>query len=479
MCPKKVVTKSLKTHAAVEVLLHQLTFDDLRVWAGDTIFNRGQRYLKKVSGLSLTPEGALAGWVSGSERYATSVHVKSKKHFDHTCTCPYDWGGPCKHTVALVLAAGTALKEKRTIYSLPEDSLAHALAGKEDDDWDVDIDGEEDEAPAPSRKRAGKERLKELLAGKSREALLQLLINIAGQDPAVARQIHEAEQLANGKTEKLVQALRKEILRLSTERAWYNPWRNEGHRPDYEPIVRRLQELHQAGHADAVVALGEEIWTRGNAQVEQSNDEGETAAAIANCLKVVLAALPDSSLPPTAQLLWVVERLQADEFALLDASADNLLRNRAHTRAHTRAHWRDVAEMLEKRFDAMPKPKGIDFFRTLPPRAATPWRDRCLHAGGVAGAHHPPTRSRGRVLRLLRKIRGRPARRGRTGTGTPVVPRRLYAHGKRGARNCRPVTTTAAGDRAEIPSSRSRSRLPCSGFLPPPLTEKPMTSCAK
>lgn len=54
---------------------------------------------------------------------------------------------------------------------------------------------------------------------------------------------------------------------------------------------KQLQALLTNGHADAVLQLGEELWTRGNEQVEQSHDEGDTATAIAECMEIVLAAV--------------------------------------------------------------------------------------------------------------------------------------------------------------------------------------------
>ena len=106
---------------SINAILRKLTFDDLRDWAGETILNRGKGYVKRVDHLSLTQDKTLAAWVTGSEQYATSVHVDEAGDFEYFCTCPYSWW-PCKHTVAVILAAAEQVKRKETIPLLDEDN---------------------------------------------------------------------------------------------------------------------------------------------------------------------------------------------------------------------------------------------------------------------------------------------------------------------------------------------------------------------
>lgn len=194
------------------------------------------------------------------------------------------------------------------------------------------------------------------------------MTDLSGRFPDVGRHIMESEQIASGQVDKLVRALRSEIRQLTAEPAWYNPWRGEGSLPDYSHVAAQFRALTDQGHADAVLQLGAELWNKGNTQVEQSDDEGETAMAIASCLEAVIAALPRSSLAPPEQLLWAIDRMLADEFSLLD-SAEQLLKRRAYTRSH----WRTVARTLEARLRAMPKPRTASF-------SASYRRDRLLNA---------------------------------------------------------------------------------------------------
>ncbi len=344
---------------SINTILRKLTFDDLHDWAGETILNRGKGYVKRIDQLSRTKDNNLVAWVTGSERYATSVRVDNDGNFDDFCTCPYAWG-PCKHAVAVVLAGAEHVREKQAIPPLDEDSaLGQALFGEpEEDEW-IDDEWEEDnesvQFSTPRRTKA-QTKLASMLDNKSRDQLLDLLVDLSGRFPEVRQHIVESEQLAKGQVDTLGRALRSEIRNLTADPAWYNHWRGEGNLPDFSHVGDQLRALAERGYADVVLQLGEELWTRGTEQIEQSDDEGETAMAIASCLETVLSALPQSSLSPTKQLLWVIDRMLEDEYSLLNAGEKLLKR-----RSYTGAHWREVSETLERRLQAMPKPRNDNF----------------------------------------------------------------------------------------------------------------------
>lgn len=344
---------------SINTNLRKMTFDDLHDWAGETILSRGKAHVKHVDRLSHTENNALVAWVTGSERYVTSVRVDEECDCEYFCTCPYSWG-PCKHAVAVILAAAEHVKRKETIPLLEEDNdLYDALFGDSEEDEQWIGDEWEDDEPAydrmPRRTKA-QTKVSKILEDKSRNELLDLLIDLSGRFPEARQHIVETEQLARGQVDKVVRALCSEISDLTAEPAWYNHWRGEGSLPDYSHVEEQLRALAVQGHADAVLQIGAELWTKGIAQVEQSDDEGETAMAIAACLETVLTALPQSSLAPPEQLLWVIDRTLEDEFSLLDA-AEKLFKRRGYTRAH----WREVAKTLEARLEAMPKPRTTKF----------------------------------------------------------------------------------------------------------------------
>jgi uncharacterized Zn finger protein len=128
-------------------MLKGLTLEDLREWAGSKIFNRGKEYVDCVSQLSCTEDGTLVAWVSGTDEYATSVRHDGKGGFGYDCTCPYDDWGPCKHVVAVLLAAAEQLKRSQEIPLLdPEDDLYLEMFDDFEEDTDeAFLESDEDE----------------------------------------------------------------------------------------------------------------------------------------------------------------------------------------------------------------------------------------------------------------------------------------------------------------------------------------------
>lgn len=351
----------------IEKMLKSLTTEDLRQWAGTTIFNRGKSYLKNVDGLSRTDDGALAAWVYGSDDYATSVGLDPDGELEYVCTCPYE-EGPCKHAVAVLLSAAERVKRKEEIPLLePDDELFLTLfddfdeedydADEEDYDADEDWDDEEYQ-PVRPQAAAGKKPNKavgKILEKMSKEELIALLLEQAASHPEIERGILEREQISSGNVDKVVNSLRREIRNLTAEPAWHNHWRGERNIPDYSHVQEQFTALLAKGHADAVLQLGEELWTLGNRQVEESHDDGETAMEISQCLDVVLRAVPRTSLSPARQLLWVIDRELEDQFSLLAATT------LVDDKRYLASHWAEVADILEKRLNRMAKPAPSRF----------------------------------------------------------------------------------------------------------------------
>lgn len=335
----------------LSTLLSKLTYEDLDQWAGETIRGRGKTYIKRVGGLCRTEQGELAAWVSGTEDYATLVRLDEEGDHDWFCTCPYD-GGPCKHAVAVILAAAQQVKHKRDIPLLSEDDDLHLMLFSDEESESIREDEPEVEMPVTGGKgnRREKAKVRKLVEVKSREELVELVVRLATDFPAVERALLEAEQLKEGRIEPLVRGLRREIHKLTREPAWSNHWSGESDIPDFSHVQQQFRTLLAAGQADALLELGDELWRRGNEQVAESNDEGETGEAIAQCLDIVLQALSCSSLSRAGQVLWVIDRLLVDEYGLLH-SGEKML----DEPGFGPEDWRQVAAALEQRFAAAPK----------------------------------------------------------------------------------------------------------------------------
>jgi uncharacterized Zn finger protein len=70
-------------------------------------FERGENYYHSGAVLGLSKRGnTLLAHVEGSsyEPYEVTVELSEHGVIEAYCTCPYDWGGYCKHVVAALLA---------------------------------------------------------------------------------------------------------------------------------------------------------------------------------------------------------------------------------------------------------------------------------------------------------------------------------------------------------------------------------------
>ena len=86
--------------------LPHITEDDVRAKVTDQSYDRGVDYYHAGTVESATLRGnQLFAAVQGSEWDPYQVGVTfSGSDFTAGCTCPYDWGGYCKHVVATLLA---------------------------------------------------------------------------------------------------------------------------------------------------------------------------------------------------------------------------------------------------------------------------------------------------------------------------------------------------------------------------------------
>ncbi|MGA1263523.1 MAG: SWIM zinc finger family protein [Prochlorothrix sp.] len=88
------------------MVLPHLSLEYLQNVASSKVFQRGRSYYASGQVSEVEQRGNwVKGWVAGSETedYCTTLIAKPDGEIAATCTCPYDWGGWCKHEVALGL----------------------------------------------------------------------------------------------------------------------------------------------------------------------------------------------------------------------------------------------------------------------------------------------------------------------------------------------------------------------------------------
>ncbi len=337
-----------------------LTWEDLKKWAGARVVGRGKSYRSAVEDLRLTSDGRLLAWVEGGDRYATVVTIGKGGKLSSVCTCPY--AVACKHAVAVVLTYLDTIQAQTPVPAVEKnDERLKRLTGAEDDD-DLDGDGwnEDDDADSEdvSRKRPGKSgrsadpdsAMRRFLEGLTPTALLDLVRELANDFPDVRQWIDDRVELQSGDVAKLLANTRREIANVSADPGWTRHWSNERHIPNYSRVQERLESLLASGHADEVVALGDEILRRGIQQVEMSDDEGETGQEIAGCMEIVLRALKTSSKSVPERLLWEIDARILDDYGILDGIEGSF----AERSSGTPADWAAVADELARRLQAMP-----------------------------------------------------------------------------------------------------------------------------
>jgi len=383
----------------------KLTWDDLDLWAGSRSVSRGRAYQRdgRVKDLRLSGEGKLLATVVGGERYVTTVSLSpgSKRPLpESACTCPVGVSG-CKHAVAVVAEYLQAVADGRDVPNAAEDDPRwEVLEGGraevddewgEDASWDDEDDDDSEDSPAytprgasrPAQRRASKvnwdDKIQQHLRAKSQGELADLVWSLTKRFPEVYQEFRERLALQSGDVARLVAEARREIRQATSEPGWQNHWDSEGYTPDYSRVRHRFERLLELGHADEVVSLGREFIERGLSQVGESNDEGETSSAFAECLPVIFQAVARSSLSGPERLLFAIDAQQGDDYDLVSEASEDIL-----DAPSSPEDWSAVADTLTGRLET---PRGWDekedsFSRDYRRDGATGWIATALEKAG-------------------------------------------------------------------------------------------------
>ncbi len=138
-------------------------------------------------------------------------------------------------------------------------------------------------------------------------------------------------------------------------------------------LERRLNE----GHADEVLTLGEELLRCGTRQVEESLDATEIQMGVAHCMPVIVQALDQSSLTPTARLAWAMDAVLKDKYGLCEPFAEYLYGK------HPKTAWDALADQLLTRLRSSKPVKGANHFsRNYAREQLTDWTIHALERAG-------------------------------------------------------------------------------------------------
>jgi len=323
--------------------LADLTWEDLKAWAGARAVARGKSYRRAVDDLRETADGRLVAWVRGGNRYATVISRDAAGKLTSVCSCPYH--AACKHAVAVVLAYLDAVQAGQPVPTADAD--------------DERLHSAEEDETEPASSTVTEPATDRYLASLSHADLLELVGQLQADCPGVSEWISNRRELQTGNTAKLVAAARREIRKASAEPGWSNHWSPERQIPDYSRVEQRLEALLAAGHAEEVLQLSEELWRAGRQQIEMSNDEGETGMEIARCMKVVLRALQACDWSGPEKLLWELDLRTEDGYGILDGVPGPM----EQPQRFTATDWSAVADTMGERLKLTPQPGGGDDFQ--------------------------------------------------------------------------------------------------------------------
>jgi|SRR5215510_13987211 len=229
----------------------------LRNLAGAKVFARGEEYHHdgSVQILSLTPQRVVAE-VAGTEDYRTVLRGRGRE-VEGECSCPaFGDQAFCKHMVATALAANAA------------------------------GDGAEAEgASALSR-------IRDHLKGKGVDALVEMIVDLAEQDPELFRRLDMASVVISA-DEKTLEAHLRKAIDAATRAEFYVDYRAAPRwRAGVESVLDAIADLASHGRAKIALKLIERAIDRLDLVFESIDDsDGDLGALLERARAIHLAAV--------------------------------------------------------------------------------------------------------------------------------------------------------------------------------------------
>jgi hypothetical protein len=159
------------------------------------------------------------------------------------------------------------------------------------------------------------QRLRKALAKRTKDELIDLLVELAGENREVLRRVAERIDLQAAPQE-LVAATRQAIADATNFDE-----RDINRNFDYDytaygEVKRNFGHLIQSGELPLAMELSLELMEQGSYQVEMS-DEGLMTHEIEECFGKVLPALKKCDLPPREVHAWCAEMLRRDRVGFI------------------------------------------------------------------------------------------------------------------------------------------------------------------
>jgi hypothetical protein len=159
------------------------------------------------------------------------------------------------------------------------------------------------------------EGLRKALAKRSKDELIDVLVELAGDDRKIRRRLDAHFEL-EAPLKELMVATRQAIADAT---AFDQREINRNFSYDYaayEAVKRNLSRLIARGRLQSAMELSLELMKKGSYQVEMS-DEGLMSDDIEECLQVVIATLAKCDLPASKVVAWCGKMLKSDRVGFI------------------------------------------------------------------------------------------------------------------------------------------------------------------
>ena len=250
----------------------------LRELAGEKVFARGDAYYRsgQVEILALEP-GRVLAQVAGTEDYRTEL-TRRGKEIDGECSCPAfdDWGF-CKHMVATALAANAA------------------------------GDGAEGEGALS--------RIRDHLKGRSVDALVETILDLAERDPALFRKLDMAAAVVSTDDKVLEARLRKAIDGAIRTRGYVDYYEASGWASGVDTVLDTIADLPSHGRGGIALRLAERaIDAIEQAIADIDDSDGHCSDLLDRARDIHLAAARDARPEPVPFARDLFAREMEDEY---------------------------------------------------------------------------------------------------------------------------------------------------------------------
>lgn len=224
---------------------HRFDVATLRELAGEKVFARGVEYNKsgQVEIIAIDHARVLAR-VAGSEIYRSELKGVGNK-FSGSCSCPafVDWGF-CKHLVATALAAN----------DLGPDAAKQAT------------------------NRVSK--IRDHLRSKSLESLVDMIVNLAENDPSLLRRLELSSALETADDDTLFAQFKKAITEATRTHGYVEYRQARAWAEKIEPLLEQLEDLIARDRPELALRLLDHFFARMDDALESMDDSDGGGGAL-------------------------------------------------------------------------------------------------------------------------------------------------------------------------------------------------------